>query len=83
MADRWDVVSPRAKKDGGTYWHRVGTAFQGDKGISIVFDSVPLPDAEGRVRVNLFESKPRANAGGYQKPAAPAPAAGLDDEIPF
>jgi hypothetical protein len=62
MANRFDVLSPRPKKGGGTFWHRVGTAWQGDKGINVVFDSIPLPDAEGRVSVSLFE--PRDNNGG-------------------
>ena len=57
--DRWDVMSPRKKKDGGTYWHKVGTAFQGSKGVNIIFDSLPLPDAEGRVAVSLFEPRER------------------------
>jgi hypothetical protein len=82
MAQRWDVLSPRPKKDGGTYWHRVGTAFQGDKGISLVFDSLPLPDDKGAVRVSLFEPRER------QATPAPAKASGsyaddLKDEIPF
>jgi hypothetical protein len=76
---RFDVLSPRSKKDGGTFWHRVGTAFQGDKGISLIFDSLPLPDAEGKVRVSLFEPR--------QKEASNAPARGrqneLDDAVPF
>lgn len=59
MADRFDVCSPRPKKDGGTFWQRVGTAWKGEKGINIVFDALPLPDAEGRCSVSLFE--PRDN----------------------
>lgn len=57
MAKRFDVLSPRPKKDGGTFWHRVGTAWQGDKGINITFDSLPIADAEGRVSVSLFEPR--------------------------
>lgn len=66
MANRFDVLSPRKKKDGGTYWHKVGSAWQGDKGINVVFDSLPLPDAEGRVSVSLFEPRDN-NAGGGQR----------------
>lgn len=61
MAKRYDVLTPRKKNDGGTFWHRVGTAWEGDKGINIVFDSLPMPDAEGRCSVSLFE--PRDNNG--------------------
>ena len=62
MAERFDVLSPRPRKGSDKpFWHRVGTAWQGDRGINIVFDSLPLPDAEGRVSVSLFE--PRENDG--------------------
>lgn len=70
---RYDVMSPRAGKE-KTFWHRVGTAFEGDKGIGITFDSLPLPDAEGRVTVRLFE--PRKKQEGAGKVA-------IDDNIPF
>lgn len=54
---RYDVAAPRPKKDGGTFWQRVGTAWENDKGIQVVFDAYPLPDAEGRCVVNLFEPR--------------------------
>jgi len=77
MSNRWDVLSPRAGKEGKTFWHRVGTAWQGDKGISITFDSLPLPDAEGKVRVSLFEPRVKDAAKGGGKRAD------LDDAVPF
>ena len=80
MANRWDVMAPRKGKDDKTFWHRVGTAWQGDKGISITFDSLPLADDKGRVAVFLFE--PREKGGGGGKPAAK----GNDDfgdSVPF
>lgn len=64
---RYDACSPRPKKDGGTYWHKCGTAFDGDKGMTILFDSLPLADNEGRVVVKLFEAKPRENQGGQRQ----------------
>ena len=87
MAQRFDVLAPRKKKDGGTFWHRVGTAWQGDKGINVTFDSLPLPDAEGRVSVSLFE--PRDNGGSGQRQQGSRSSGGyqggapLDDEVPF
>jgi hypothetical protein len=85
MTKRWDVCSARPKKDGTTFWHRVGTAFEGAKGIGVVFDSLPLPDKEGRVSVQLFE--PREKGATYQPPArtAPKPSTSddMDDFIPF
>jgi hypothetical protein len=78
-----DVCSPRTKKDGSTYWHRVGTAFHKDDGkIGLVFDSLPLPGQDGRVNVQLFDRKPK---DGEAEPKKPTMAGGgdMDDEIPF
>ena len=58
--NRKDICTPRKKRDGGTYWVKIGTAFESDKGIQLVFDALPLPDAEGRCVANLFE--PRDNS---------------------
>ena len=88
MTKRFDVLSPRPKKDGTTYWHRVGTAFEGEKGISILFDSLPMPDKEGRCSVALFE--PREKKAADSKPSqsgkniSRAPVSEeLNDEIPW
>ena len=44
------MKTPRKKKDGGTYWHTVGTTFMNDDGTAThIFDSMPLPDDQGRV----------------------------------
>lgn len=84
MSKRYDVMSPRKGRE-KTFWTRVGTAFESEKGIQIIFDALPLPDAEGRCAVNLFE--PRERDGG-QKPAAVSGGGGrgfdgLDDDIAF
>lgn len=76
MSKRYDVLSPRKKKDGGTFWHRVGMAWEGEKGISIELSSLPLPDAEGRVRMSLFEPRERSDNSQAQP-------AGEGDSIPF
>ena len=47
MSTRFDICTPRPKKDGGSYWVKIGTAWQGEKGIQLVFDALPLPDSEG------------------------------------
>lgn len=78
MSKRLDIMAPRPKKDGGTYWTKIGTAWEGDKGIQLVFDALPLPDKEGRCVANLFE--PRDN-GGQQKPAPQASQGGAWDEL--
>lgn len=84
MSRRYDVLSPRKKKDGGTFWHRVGMAWEGDKGISIEFSSLPLPDAEGRVRVSLFEPREKSDApqDSERRPRSMKDTL-LDDEVPF
>lgn len=67
MAKRYDIMSPRKGRDDKTYWTRLGTAFQNDKGgIQLVFDALPIPDSEGRVVASLFEPKPREQAQGNQ-----------------
>jgi hypothetical protein len=86
MAQRFDVCAPRPSKDGKTFWHRVGTAFQSDKGsIGLVFDSLPLPDKDGRVSVQLFEPKAKgdAPAKGQGSPARAPQVLDMDDEVPF
>jgi hypothetical protein len=82
MADRLDICTPRAGKDGKTYWTKIGTAWRSDKGTQLVFDALPIPDSEGRVVANLFEPKPRDGApqgggrsGGFSD--------NLDDDPPF
>jgi hypothetical protein len=60
---RMDISSPRKKKDGGTYWIKLGTAWFNDNGgIQLVFDALPIPDSEGRVVANLFEPRERTDA---------------------
>jgi hypothetical protein len=78
---RYDICAPRKGKD-KTFWTRIGTAFESDKGIQLIFDALPLPDAEGRCVANLFEPREREGGGGTY--AKPQPAgADLDDGIPF
>ena len=69
---RYDLCSPRPKKDGGTFWHRVGTMFPSDKGgFSIFLDSLPIPDKDGRLVVKAFEPRDKQQrqepqqSGGY------------------
>lgn len=78
MATRFNIATPRPKKDGGTYWVNIGTAWVSEKGTQLVFDALPLPDKEGRVVANLFE--PRDNSGTGQTVRRPEP---VDDEAPF
>jgi hypothetical protein len=85
MNTRFDICTPRKSKDGKTFWTKIGTAWQSDKGTQLVFDALPLPDSEGRCVANLFEPKPRD--GGQRVPdggrGSPPPRDDLDDDIPF
>ena len=74
MSKRYDICSPRKGRD-KTFWTRIGTAFENEKGIQLIFDALPLPDAEGRCVANLFEPKERDG----QAPRQPAPAYDMDD----
>lgn len=83
MSKRFDICTPRKGRDDKTYWTKIGTAWQSDKGIQLVFEALPLPDSEGRCVANLFEPKARDEAprsagnGGSRQPEP------LDDDIPF
>lgn len=84
MATRFDICTPRAKKDGGSYWVKIGTAWQGEKGIQLVFDALPLPDSEGRCVANLFEPRERNDAPPQQRQSRPQSYADdLNDSVPF
>ena len=79
MSKRYDIMAPRKGRD-KTFWTRIGTAFEGDRGIQLIFDALPLPDAEGRCVANLFEPRERNGGQAAQQPAQTAP---LDDEVPW
>lgn len=64
MSKRYDIATPRKGKDDKTFWTRIGTAWENEKGIQLVFDALPLPDAEGRCVANLFEPRERQDNGG-------------------
>ena len=93
----FDLMSPRPQKDGSTRWFKVGAAFPRDKGgFSLIFDSLPLPDAEGRVTVLMTEPLPKdgqqqrggssgyGQSGGYGGGAGGGMPSQVDDsDIPF
>lgn len=93
MAKRYDVCTPRPKygEEGKSWWHRVGSAHQNDKGlITIYLDSVPVPDPgkDNKIVMMLFEPREKDETGRASGQSAPrrssAPKRGAeDDEIPF
>lgn len=83
---RYNLVSPRPGKDGKTNWHKVGVAFTRDKGgFSLILDSLPLPDAEGRVSLLMTEPLPDngGQRGGSGHGGGGRARDDMDDEIPF
>lgn len=87
MSKRFDICTPRKGRDDKTFWTRIGTAWQSDKGIQLVFDALPLPDNEGRCVANLFEPRDTGSRAQSGRNEAQQPRSGfgadLDDEIPF
>lgn len=90
MSKRYDVKTPRLKRDGSNYWFRVGTAFEDDKGITVYLDALPLPDKDGRVVMKLWEPMERDRPAPQSGSDAYREASGgrsmgdaLEDSIPF
>jgi hypothetical protein len=80
MSKRMNIATPRAKKDGGTYWVNIGTAWFNDNGgIQLVFDALPIPDGEGRVVANLFEPRERDAPRQAERQSVDD----LSDSVPF
>ena len=81
-----DVVQPREGKEGKTYWQKLGVKFVSDDGKeSIKLDALPLPNEKGEVWMNVFEQRPREDAGAsgtWSKPEADDVSL-PNDEIPF
>jgi hypothetical protein len=76
-----NIATPRKAKDGKTCWTNIGTAWFNDNGgIQLVFDALPLPDAEGRCVANLFEPRERTQGGETTRQPQPA---GFDEDPPF
>jgi hypothetical protein len=75
------IATPRKGKDGKTFWTNIGTAWFNDNGgIQLVFDALPLPDAEGRCVANLFEPREKlTDTAPRRQPAT----VDLDDSAPF
>lgn len=81
MSKRMSIATPRPKKDGGSYWVNIGSAWFNDNGgIQLVFDALPIPDKDGRCVANLFEPRERTDAPRQQSQPAPAD---LADDVPW
>ena len=55
MSDRYDIKTPRKRKDGKTFWLRIGAMFPGDGDqYSIALDALPIPDENGRIVLKAY-----------------------------
>jgi len=78
MSKRFSVVQTKEVEGRDKpVWIRHGIAFQGDKGISIKLESLPLPGKDGEIWLRLFEDD-----GSRQKKSV-EPSGDLNDEIPW
>jgi hypothetical protein len=89
MGKRFNVSTPKPYSDGSgkTWWLKVGSAWQNDKGlITVYLDAYPTPDKDGVIKMMLFEPEPNQTQGQRKEPE-PVHAGGwnkaIDDEIPF
>jgi len=79
MAQRYDLMVPRAGNDGKTYWTKVGVAFanKSGNGYNLTFEALPLPSkndkGEYETRVIMMEPRPRPDGANR----------GSNDEMPF
>lgn len=89
MADYFEVKTVREREGKDAVWTRVGTmwpARQGD-GFSITLDALPLPGADGSVRLIISRPKPKdgqqqsRQGAGHSRQADHAPS--FDSDIPF
>jgi len=81
---RYDLISPRPKKDGSTNRPNVGVAFEAKGGgYQLIFNALPLPDAEGRVSVLMREHRRREGSQPSQQASSAPARSSYDDEVPF
>lgn len=91
MANRMDIVTPRAGSDGKTYFTKIGVAFETKAGgWSLSFEALPLPSLndKGALECRALMMPPRdrdapQRHSGSRGSAAPPPADDLDDDVPF
>jgi hypothetical protein len=94
MAERMDIVCPRAGGDGKTYYTKIGVAFATrNGGWSLTFEALPLPSIgdNGKLETRALLMPPRERDAPQQTRQAPqggsrtrAPASDdLDDDVPF
>jgi hypothetical protein len=88
--ERFDIVCPRAGKDGKTYFTKIGVMWpmKSGNGFSISFEALPIPSLnDGVLEVRALAMPPKPQDGQRQGSGGSGgrgPAlADLDDEVPF
>ena len=82
MSKRFNVVQKKQRPgQEKVYWHKVGSAWENERGMSIKLDSLPTANPAGETWVSLFEQD--ENRGFKAAPSNKPIASQLDDEIPF
>jgi len=81
------VLCPIERKDGSTYWMRVGTGFPNkDQSINVYIDAMPCKENKLQLREmddeDFARSRRRDDAGSHRPPPPPPAAAGPGD-LPF
>jgi len=83
MVDRLNAVVPLEGKDGKTYWHNIGKAFQNKLGgWDIIFNSLPIQtkDKNGALIMKVM-LLPQKDSNGSTP--SPKPTNQFDDNVPF
>mgnify|MGYP003138676683 CR=1 FL=1 len=87
MTERYDLCQGKKKKNGETYWHKIGAAWPRDGNrFKIIFDSLPTPVMDEKYGLQLDAMLFPADESRDQTTAASPPAVEkqpIDDDIPF
>jgi len=85
--EKYNLFSPIKKSDGGTYWHKVGSAWphRNGRGFNLSFNSLPITMENGQVVVSMFldEGPPPDNKREEPRTGGWVPRDDLDDDVPF
>ena len=92
MVERMELATPRAGRDGKTWWTKVGTAWkvQNGDGWRLIFDALPIPqkNRDGDLEVMVLMRPPFERDDQSRRSPPPVTSgrpASLDDgdDIPF
>jgi hypothetical protein len=83
----YKVMTPVPKKDGSTFWMRIGTGYPGKDGaLNLYLDALPATRGDKTmIYVREMDERDfeRRDANAARTDRRPAPAAGTTDDLPF